>query len=60
MHSLLFIRHIWEDNIKTDLQDVGLGVWIGLIWLSKGQEVDTCKGGNETSGSIKCVDFSTR
>jgi hypothetical protein len=23
----------WEDNIKTDLQDVGCVAWTGLIWL---------------------------
>jgi hypothetical protein len=23
----------WEDNIKMDLQDVGLGAWTGLMWL---------------------------
>jgi hypothetical protein len=23
----------WEDNIKTDLQEVGWGAWTGLIWL---------------------------
>jgi hypothetical protein len=26
-------RHRWEDNIKADLQDVGVEVWIGLSWL---------------------------
>jgi hypothetical protein len=26
----------WEDNIKMDLQDVGWGAWIGLIWLRIG------------------------
>jgi hypothetical protein len=26
----------WEDNIKTDLQEVGWGVWTGLIWLRVG------------------------
>jgi hypothetical protein len=26
-------RHRWEDNIKMDLQEVGRGPWIGLIWL---------------------------
>jgi len=26
----------WEDNIKTDLQEVGCGVWTGLIWLRIG------------------------
>jgi hypothetical protein len=23
----------WEDNIKINLQEVGWGAWIGLIWL---------------------------
>ena len=26
----------WEDNIKMDLQVVGLGAWTGLIWFRKG------------------------
>ena len=26
----------WEDNIKMGLQEVGLGVWTGLIWLRRG------------------------
>jgi hypothetical protein len=26
----------WEDNIKTDLQEVGWGAWTGLIWLRIG------------------------
>ena len=26
-------RHRWEDNIKMDLQEVGWGARIGLIWL---------------------------
>jgi hypothetical protein len=25
-----------EDNIKMDLQEVGWGAWIGLIWLRIG------------------------
>jgi hypothetical protein len=25
--------HRWEDDIKTDLQEVGCGVWPGLSWL---------------------------
>jgi len=27
-------RRIWEDNIKMDLQEVG--VWTGSIWLRRG------------------------
>jgi len=26
----------WEDNIKTDLQEVCLGAWTGSIWLRIG------------------------
>jgi len=26
-------RHRWEDNIKMDIQEVGFGAWIELIWL---------------------------
>ena len=29
-------RHNWDDNIKMDIQEVGLGAWTGLIWLRKG------------------------
>jgi hypothetical protein len=25
-------RHRWEDNIKTELQELGSGAWTGLIW----------------------------
>jgi hypothetical protein len=27
-------RRRWEDNIKTDLREMCLGMWIGFIWLS--------------------------
>jgi hypothetical protein len=26
-------KHRWADNIKTDLEEVGRGAWIRLIWL---------------------------
>jgi hypothetical protein len=26
-------RRRWEDNIKMDLQEVDVGVWIGSSWL---------------------------
>jgi len=29
-------RHRWEDNIKMTLQEVGWGVWTGLIWVRIG------------------------
>jgi len=30
------LRHKLEFNIKMDLQEVGCGVWTGLIWLRIG------------------------
>jgi len=29
-------RHRWEDNIKTDVQEVGWRAWAILIWLKTG------------------------
>jgi hypothetical protein len=29
-------RHICKDNIKMDLEEVGWGTWIGLIWFKIG------------------------
>jgi hypothetical protein len=26
-------RRRWEDGIRMDLREIGLGVWIGLDWL---------------------------
>jgi hypothetical protein len=44
-------RRRWVDNVKKDLQEVGLGAWTTLIWLRKW----TDKNDNESSGSIKCL-----
>ena len=46
-------RRRWEDNIKMDLQEVGLD-GVGSGW---GQMAGTCEYGNELSGSIKCGEF---
>jgi hypothetical protein len=29
-------RRRWENNIKMDLQEVGVGVWTGSSWLKIG------------------------
>jgi hypothetical protein len=29
-------RRRWEDGIRMDLREIGLGVWIGLYWLRIG------------------------
>jgi hypothetical protein len=29
-------RRRWDDNIKTDIQDVGWKAWTGLSWLRIG------------------------
>jgi hypothetical protein len=28
----------WEDNVNMDLQEVGWGAWIGLMWLRIGTD----------------------
>jgi hypothetical protein len=33
-------RHRWEDGVRMDLRETGLGVWIGFYWLRTG----TCGG----------------
>jgi hypothetical protein len=29
-------RRRWEDGIRMDLGEIGLGVWIGFVWLRTG------------------------
>jgi hypothetical protein len=29
-------RRRWEDEIRMDLREIGLGVWIGFDWLRTG------------------------
>jgi hypothetical protein len=29
-------RHRWEDGIRMDLREIGLGVWIGFEFLRTG------------------------
>ena len=51
-------RHIWEDNIKMDLQGSGMGGHgLNRSPSGQGQVACTCKYGNEPSGSIKCGEF---
>jgi hypothetical protein len=46
-------RRRWED-ITVDLNEVGSGgAWTGLNWLRVGQVANSCKRGNEHSGSIE-------
>jgi hypothetical protein len=33
-------RRRWEDGIRMDLREIGLGVWIGFDWL----RIGTCGG----------------
>jgi hypothetical protein len=47
----------WEENNKTDLQEIGCG---GMDWIKLAQErqvAGICESGNEPSGSIKCGEF---
>jgi hypothetical protein len=29
-------RRRWEDEIRMDIREIGLGMWIGLDWLRTG------------------------
>jgi hypothetical protein len=29
-------RHRWEDGVRMNLMEIGLGVWIGFVWLRTG------------------------
>jgi hypothetical protein len=31
-------RRRWEDNIRMDQREIGLGMWIGFIWLRIGTD----------------------
>ena len=50
-------RRRWEDNIRMDLQEVGLGYenWIGLA--QDRERWRACECGEEPSGSIKRGEF---
>jgi hypothetical protein len=51
-------RRRCEDNIKTDLQEVGWRPWTGLIWLRiEAGATYFCECGYEPSGPIKCGEF---
>jgi hypothetical protein len=51
-------RRRWEDNIKMDLREVGLGGmdWIGLA-EDKRQVAGSCECSTEPSDSIKCEGY---
>jgi hypothetical protein len=51
--SLGISRCRWDDNIKVDVQEVGLEKWTILIWFWIGRVV-----GNEPSGSIHWGGYS--
>jgi hypothetical protein len=40
-----------------NLNDMELGVWTGLIWLSIGLLADSCEHNTESSSSIKVIEF---
>jgi len=48
-------RRRWLDNIRTDVQEVG--IWTGLGWPRIGTGGGGFECGNEPSGSVKCGEF---
>ena len=45
-------RRRWENNIKTDIQEMGGGWRLDGVGSGLGQVAGTCEYGNELSGSI--------
>ena len=43
------LRRRWEDNIKTDLQEVGWGHGLDFCGSGQGQVAGICECGNEPS-----------
>ena len=51
-------RRRWEDNIKMDLQGIGLwGYGLDRAGSGQGQVAGNCEWGNEPSGSVNCREF---
>ena len=46
-----------ENNIKMDLQEVGLGHGLDWSGLGYGQVLSSCEFGNELKSFIKCWEF---
>jgi len=36
MRPLRIPRHIWEDNLKINLEETDVKVWTGFTWLRRG------------------------
>ena len=50
-------RHGWEDYIKMGVQEVGWGVWTGMVWFRIGTGCGCCEYSNEPLGSIEYGEF---
>jgi hypothetical protein len=50
-------QYICDSSIKTDVKEMGCGVWSGFIWLRIGLVVGSCEHDNDPSGCIKCRKF---
>jgi hypothetical protein len=46
-----------ENNIKTNFEQVGLGIWNDRSGSEQGQVASCCEYGNKTSRSLKCAEF---
>jgi len=47
----------WEDNIKTDLQEMGWGHGLDSSGSRQGQVAASCECSNKPARSIKCREF---
>jgi len=51
------LKHRWEDNIKTDRQEVDVVNELNLSGSGWRQVAGSCECGNEPSSSIKCGEY---
>jgi hypothetical protein len=56
-NKLIYLKLLWEDNIKMNLREVGWGCGLDRSRSGQEQAADSCECGNEPSGSIKCREF---
>jgi hypothetical protein len=51
--------HVWEDNIKVDLLELGWGYkdWIDLVHDRDRSWMGCCEGGDEPLISVTCGEF---
>ena len=50
-------RRRWMHNVRMDLQEVDVGMWMDWAGPGKIYVAGSCECGNEHSGSLKCAEY---